>query len=521
MRFAILVAGGILLCPPMPARGQAPPRPLAGVVVLGGGAETGAVREVLRAAQARRPERRLLVLRPAGAAVPIPEAFTERGVAVRDARPVPGAESTPAELDAAIAAAGAVWLAAAGEEEWRAELAPDAPLAVALRRLVDSGGVVGTESTGKTGGAVARLLGVDGAGLVPDLLIASLDEDCSARSAAHPAAPVLRIGTHAAAVVAGRLIRAAEPASADAEERRAAARVSVSLPDAHAMHGEAPLGTSKIVDGLPRFDRLALVRAAGEAEHPAATTAAVPGTLLLAGGGALPDGYVARFLELAGGAEARLVVLGSRASGGSGAAAPDGPLVRALHASCASLATVRADPARPLLAEGELSDLRAATGVWIEGGRACDLVDAYLESDVPALLAGVLARGGVVAGASAGASIQADVLVRGGPFDNRDVLVAGYARGFALLAGCAVDQHLSERGRFPDLLALKRARPELLVLGIDERTALEVRGTVGTVTGRGAVWFLGGADAPDLPEGAATRASAGERYDLVRRRSLP
>ena len=47
----------------------------------------------------------------------------------------------------------------------------------------------------------------------------------------------------------------------------------------------------------------------------------------------------------------------------------------------------------------------------------------------------VLARGGVIGGSSAGASIQADYMVRGDPLGNTNMMAAGYERGLGFLKG--------------------------------------------------------------------------------------
>jgi cyanophycinase-like exopeptidase len=53
-----------------------------------------------------------------------------------------------------------------------------------------------------------------------------------------------------------------------------------------------------------------------------------------------------------------------------------------------------------------LAPLRAARGVFIDGGRQWRLVDSYLGTKTQRELENLLARGGVIAGTSAGATIQ-------------------------------------------------------------------------------------------------------------------
>src|SRR5712692_4992798 len=85
--------------------------------------------------------------------------------------------------------------------------------------------------------------------------------------------------------------------------------------------------------------------------------------------------------------------------------------------------------------------LRRVSGVWIDGGRQPKLVDAYLDTAVEREIKSLLARGGVVGGSSAGASIQGSYLVRGHPGDknhpdgdNTIMMFPGYEAGFGLLA---------------------------------------------------------------------------------------
>ena len=58
--------------------------------------------------------------------------------------------------------------------------------------------------------------------------------------------------------------------------------------------------------------------------------------------------------------------------------------------------------------------LRHAGGVWFEGGRQWHLVDSYANTRTERGFHSVLARGGVIGGSSAGASILSSYMLRGG-----------------------------------------------------------------------------------------------------------
>jgi cyanophycinase len=161
--------------------------------------------------------------------------------------------------------------------------------------------------------------------------------------------------------------------------------------------------------------------------------------------------------------------------------------------------------------EAILAPLREATGVWFTGGRQWRLVDQYEDTRMLAAFRDVLARGGVIGGGSAGATIQGEYLVRGSPLGNTEMMAEGYERGFAFLPGVAIDQHFTERNRQPDMEALKQAFPQLLGIGIDQSTALIVQGHTARVIGEACVSFY---DAP-----GCIVLKAGEEYDLVTRRA--
>jgi cyanophycinase-like exopeptidase len=126
----------------------------------------------------------------------------------------------------------------------------------------------------------------------------------------------------------------------------------------------------------------------------------------------------------------------------------------------------------------------------------------------------------VIGGSSAGATIQGDYLVRGNPLGNRDMMAEGYERGFTFLPGCAIDQHFTQRGRQPDMEALKRTFPQLLGIGIDESTALIVQKATARVIGKSNVYFYDGST--DGKDGGLqfTKVSAEDVYDLERRRKV-
>ncbi|HZP20416.1 MAG TPA: Type 1 glutamine amidotransferase-like domain-containing protein, partial [Bauldia sp.] len=116
--------------------------------------------------------------------------------------------------------------------------------------------------------------------------------------------------------------------------------------------------------------------------------------------------------------------------------------------------------------------LHTATAVFLFGGRQFRLVDAYTGTRTERALRGVLERGRLLAGVSAGATIMGSYLVRGHPSDDASIMMwPGYDKGWGYLTNVAIDQHVSARGREAHLAEVVAARPELLGIGLDEGTA--------------------------------------------------
>jgi cyanophycinase len=243
------------------------------------------------------------------------------------------------------------------------------------------------------------------------------------------------------------------------------------------------------------------------------------GSLVIVGGGRMPIEITKKFIELAGGPDALIVVLPT--------ANPD-PLPMGLgegsflaRAGAKNVKTLPARTKAEVEAPATLEVLKEAKGVWFGGGRQWRFVDAYAGTKAEPLFHEVLKRGGVIGGSSAGASIQAEYMVRGSPLGNLEMMSEGYERGLGFLPGVAVDQHFTQRNRFKDLSAVVRTFPQILGIGIDEGTALVVRGHEAEIMGPGKTHFFDGRKA--VAPGAADyeAVAAGGRYDLKARQALP
>jgi hypothetical protein len=170
-------------------------------------------------------------------------------------------------------------------------------------------------------------------------------------------------------------------------------------------------------------------------------------------------------------------------------------------------------------ADSFVARIANARGVWFGGGRHFRLVNSYMGTRSQRAFEAVLARGGVVGGSSAGASILGSYLVRGAPSnDNRIMSHPQYLTGFGYLRGVAIDQHVVARERLADLHdSVTSRRPDLLGISEDEGTAWVVRGDTGEIIGRNKAFVYNGRDAND-PGRPFLTLRPGDRYDLAARR---
>ena len=249
------------------------------------------------------------------------------------------------------------------------------------------------------------------------------------------------------------------------------------------------------------------------------------GSLVIVGGAMRSDAILDRFIELAGGKDAFIVVIPT--AGGQSDYDHDFYFIERLKAR--GVKEVHLLHTRdPKVADTRefVEPLRHADGVWFTGGRQWRLVDAYAGTLTQAMLDEVLARDGVIGGSSAGATIQGSYLVRGDTQTNQ-IIMGDHEVGFNYLKNTAIDQHVLARNRQFDLFEIIQAKPELLGIGLDENTAIVVQGNEFEVIGEhyvlvydGTFYSREGYDMKKLPEASQIFyfLRAGDKYDLLKRK---
>jgi len=243
-----------------------------------------------------------------------------------------------------------------------------------------------------------------------------------------------------------------------------------------------------------------------------ASAFAQDGALLISGGGKPGPEIVNRFAELAGGFDAPVVVIptaGTREQ--YDRSWLESTFLR--EAGFRNLILLHTRDRRVADSEAFVEPLRRARAVWIFGGRQWRLADVYLHTRTQRELFDLLARGGVIGGGSAGATIMGSYLVRGAPEGNHIMMAKGHEEGFGFLSGVAIDQHLLARKRENDMLEVIAAHPRLLGIGIDEKTAALVQ--------RGELIVIGASKVAIYESGKAPLfLNPGDRFGLGKRLSV-
>ena len=240
-----------------------------------------------------------------------------------------------------------------------------------------------------------------------------------------------------------------------------------------------------------------------------------------------------RFLTLAGGAEARIVVISTASSLGQIAADVYRELFDAMGSpDVVGLRPVTRDEAND---ERAVEAFEGASGIFLTGGNQLRLSAVVGGTRVGAAITAAHARGAVVGGTSAGASaVATHMMAFGASGATPKHRMAQMSAGLGLLKNVVIDQHFEQRTRLGRLLAVVAQSPSLVGLGLDEDTAIVVEpDETLEVIGRGAVTIVDGSrmitDAfhtkghrPMMISGAILHSlPSGHHFDLRNRTLLP
>ena len=209
------------------------------------------------------------------------------------------------------------------------------------------------------------------------------------------------------------------------------------------------------------------------------------GSLVIVGGGGMPDSLRKTFIDLAGGKEkSRIVVIPTASEDADGNAATLDEFLEPWRKHGVLSPILLHTRSREKANDPDFSKpLDEATGVWFSGGDQSRITAAYSGTKVEDALKRVLERGGVIGGTSAGAAVMSKVMITGG---GEKATTGG---GLGYLPGAVLDQHALKRSRINRLLGVLDEHPGLIGIAIDESTGLVVRPDGWRVVGNSYVVF--------------------------------
>jgi cyanophycinase len=198
------------------------------------------------------------------------------------------------------------------------------------------------------------------------------------------------------------------------------------------------------------------------------------GHLVLNGGGSKPAVVMEKFIELAGGPDANIVVFPTASE-----LEDTGDFYIDLFGSEYRCTNVWAAEVHDS-SDAEDTDLaarvKAADGIFFSGGDQRRITESLLGTPVGDAVAVAFRRGAVVGGTSAGTACQSPLMITGdGDFTIITKENVELWEGLGFFPGVITDQHFVARGRQNRLISVVLEHPELLGVGVDEATAVWVR----------------------------------------------
>ena len=272
----------------------------------------------------------------------------------------------------------------------------------------------------------------------------------------------------------------------------------------------------------------------GATQSPLAAQTVGPerGALVVSGGGETTSHIIDRFIELAGGPGAPIVVIPTAGRNDEDYHEFCPCLRRFREAGATNLSVMHTRDRGVANSDAFLEPLRGARGIWFNGGSHWLHTDAYLDTKVHDELFELLGRGGVIGGGSAGAHIQGEIMnVSRSPdreFSERTLPREDWRRGFGLMRGVIIDVHVLARNRQFDMIGVMNEHPDMLGIAIDENTAIVVQGDDFEVIGTSYVIIHDNAsEIPPDPESTWRTVGGpfyflrpGDRYDLATREAF-
>lgn len=228
---------------------------------------------------------------------------------------------------------------------------------------------------------------------------------------------------------------------------------------------------NKIFGNLAKILLLVVFCASVNAEELEEVEPPESGTAFVVGGGVLPYDVVGRFIKLAGGQKAKIVLIPTASETLSLCNIEEQEkLTRPLvEAGAWNVQIVHADTREEADSEEFVKAFEDIDAIWFSGGAQQLLAERYRKTLTHRKIVRFFNRGGVVAGTSAGAAVMSGLMIVCSSEDDPNQPVLGQGFGFI---NAVIDQHFLRRNRPPRLSNALDRNPGLAGVGIDEEMAV-------------------------------------------------
>jgi cyanophycinase len=159
----------------------------------------------------------------------------------------------------------------------------------------------------------------------------------------------------------------------------------------------------------------------------------------------------------------------------------------------------------------KLDSLKNATLIYITGGSQSRFMDVVEGTAIETAILACFNNGGTITGTSAGAAVMSEKMINGkqalypdadGGFRVIEKGNTALANGLGLIKTAIIDQHFVKRSRHNRLMTLAMEYPELKCIGIDESTAIIVKGKKARVVGLSQVLVYDGSKGKTKTQGS-------------------
>jgi cyanophycinase len=149
---------------------------------------------------------------------------------------------------------------------------------------------------------------------------------------------------------------------------------------------------------------------------------------------------------------------------------------------------------------GWIDSVRNAKLIYIAGGDQNRFMDVVRDTRLYDAIHQAFDKGATISGTSAGAAVMSEIMITGEEKDkkgNGNVKVIKKdnvitSRGMGFVTKAVIDQHFIMRSRYNRLLSVLADHPDKMVIGIDESTAIIVKGKKAEVAGESQVVVVSG-----------------------------